>query len=73
MVRLFLENWFEKPGESIDPPTLVDGTDIMNACHIQPGPKVGEVLEAIREAQAMGKITNRKQALQFARELSARE
>ncbi len=67
VVRIFLENWFERPAESIVPPPLVDGNDIMKELGIQSGRQVGELLEAIREAQAMGAILTREQALDFAR------
>ena len=30
VVRELLENWFEKPAETITPPALVDGDDLMN-------------------------------------------
>jgi hypothetical protein len=35
---------------------------------LQPGQELGALLEAIREAQAMGKVATREQALQLARE-----
>jgi len=68
VVRLMLENWFEKPAESIAPPVLVNGDDLMRELKLQPGKKIGEILEAIREAQAMGEISTRDQALEMARE-----
>jgi poly(A) polymerase len=67
VVRLFLENWFEKPAESIAPPSLVDGDDLMKALSLQPGPHIGKLLEAIHETQAVGEISTREQALDFAR------
>jgi tRNA nucleotidyltransferase/poly(A) polymerase len=67
VAHLFLENWYEKPTESITPPPLVDGNDLMQACNLDPGPRIGELLEAIREAQAMGEVTTRDQALALAR------
>ncbi len=68
VVRIMLENWFEKPSESITPSLLVDGDDLMRELNLQPGKKIGEMLEAIREAQAMGTISTRAQAIQIARE-----
>ena len=68
VVRLMLENWFEKPAESIAILPLVNGNDLMHEFKISSGKIVGEMLEAIREAQAMGEITTRAQALDFARE-----
>jgi len=47
------------------PPKLVDGHDIINIFGLSPGPKIGEILEAVREAQAAGEITTREQGLAF--------
>jgi len=68
VVRLMLENWFEKPAESIAPPPLVNGDDLIGELDLQPGKRIGELLEAIREAQAMGEVGTREEALQIARE-----
>jgi putative nucleotidyltransferase with HDIG domain len=66
VVRLMLENWFEKPAESITPVALVNGDDLMEELKLQPGRIIGEMLEAIREAQAMGEVSTREQALELA-------
>jgi putative nucleotidyltransferase with HDIG domain len=68
VARILLENYFEKPDEIISPPRLLDGTLLMKELGIKPGPVVGQLLEAIRENQAAGKIEDREQALAFARE-----
>jgi poly(A) polymerase len=68
VVRMMLENWFEKRQEAIDPVALVNGDDLMSELGLQPGQELGALLEAIREAQAMGKVATREQALQLARE-----
>ena len=47
---------------------LVTGDDVMAALGIDPGPRVGEVLEALREAQALGDIQTKDEALNFAAE-----
>jgi poly(A) polymerase len=52
----------------IHPPKLVDGYDIINIFGIGPGPKIGELLESVREAQASGEVNNRREALAFIRE-----
>ena len=67
VIRLLLENWYEKPTETIAPPFLVKGDDLMQELTLQPGKIVGDLLEAIREAQAMGEVTSREQALVVAR------
>jgi poly(A) polymerase len=71
VVRSMLENWFEKPAESINPPPLLNGDDLMQALDLPPGKMIGDLIETLREAQAMGKITTREQALQMAREKMA--
>ncbi len=67
VARVFLENYWEKPEESVAPPRLTDGNHIMQAYGLQPGPLIGELLEAIREAQAIGKIATQPDAMDFAR------
>lgn len=51
------------------PDRLVNGHDVMKA-GVKPGPKVGELLEKVREAQAEGKVKNRKEALAFLKKLA---
>jgi poly(A) polymerase len=50
------------------PPKLVDGHDIINIFGLHSGPKIGKLLEAIREAQASGEIASREEALAYIRE-----
>jgi hypothetical protein len=40
---------------------------LMEALHLSQGPVIGQLLEAIREAQACGEVHTREQALAFAR------
>jgi putative nucleotidyltransferase with HDIG domain len=68
VARILLENYFEKPEETISPPRLLDGNMLMKELGIKPGPVVGQLLESIRENQAAGKIETREQAISFARE-----
>jgi tRNA nucleotidyltransferase/poly(A) polymerase len=66
--RIFLENYWEKPTETVAPPRLLDGHEVMIEFGLKPGPHVGTLLEAIREAQATGKVGTREEALAFARD-----
>jgi tRNA nucleotidyltransferase/poly(A) polymerase len=68
VARLLLENYWEKPHETVAPPRLLDGHELMQALNLPPGKIIGQILEAIREQQASGKIFTREQALEFARE-----
>lgn len=65
--RIFLENYWERPAETVSPPRLLDGNTVMSEFDLQPGPLVGEILEVVREAQATGKISTREEALAFCR------
>lgn len=64
-----LRAYFFKPEEAIRPPKLIDGRQLMDALRLEPGPRVGELLRAIEEAQAEGKLRNPDEALTFARKL----
>ncbi|HUG34190.1 MAG TPA: DUF5678 domain-containing protein [Anaerolineales bacterium] len=64
---IFLENYYEKREETVSPPRLVDGHDLMKELNLEPGRTLGQLLEAIREAQAIGEVNTRGQAFEFAR------
>jgi len=67
VVRILLEAWWEKQAEHVSPPTLLSGSDLIQELGLHPGPQVGKLLEAIREAQAIGEVQTREQALEVAR------
>ena len=46
-------------------PKLVDGYDIMERFALAPSPKIGKLLEEVREAQASGEVDTREQALEL--------
>ena len=68
VARILLENYWEKPHETVTPPRLLDGNELMSELGLGPGRTIGHLLEAIREGQATGKVANREQALELARE-----
>ncbi len=68
VARILLENYLERPQECIEPPRLLDGNDVMRAYGLQAGPTVGALLDAIREAQAAGEVSDRASAVQFGRD-----
>ncbi len=45
------------------PPPLLDGDEIMKTLKLKPGPKVGEVIEKLRNAQLEGQINSVDEAL----------
>lgn len=67
VARILLENYFERREETVAPPRLLDGNDLMKELNLQPGRIIGQLLESIREGQAGGEITTREQALEHAR------
>jgi tRNA nucleotidyltransferase/poly(A) polymerase len=66
--RALLENYWEKPGEAVSPPQLIDGNDVMELLAAKEGPLVGALLRDIREAQAIGVIKTREEAIAFGRD-----
>jgi hypothetical protein len=72
IARILLENYWEKPKETVAPPRLLDGNELMHELNLKPGRIVGQLLEAIREGQATGKIFTREEAITFAREEQTR-
>jgi len=69
VVRTLLQAWWEKPQESISPPTILDGNELMDDLKLQPGPIVGQLLETIREHQASGLIQGKDEAIILAKSL----
>jgi hypothetical protein len=53
----------------VSPPKLIDGHDLINVLGINQGPTIGELLEAVREAQASGELTTREEALSYIKRL----
>ncbi|MBM3131202.1 MAG: HD domain-containing protein [Chloroflexi bacterium] len=68
-MAFLLEKYFRARETVIAPPSLIDGHTLIKALKIEPGKRVGELLEAIREAQADGEIKSRDDALAFAKNL----
>jgi poly(A) polymerase len=69
VVRSLLEAWWEHPREQVTPVVLVNGDELMKELGILPGPLVGKLLEAIREAQAVGQVGSREEALEIAKKI----
>jgi poly(A) polymerase len=49
----------------VTPVKLVDGHDLIDIFNMSPGPEIGRVLEAVREAQASGELTTRREILTY--------
>ena len=73
VVRALLEAYWEQTAEIVAPPALVNGNDLIRFLDIPSGPLIGEILETIRENQAIGEIADRDAALKLARDLLAKQ
>ena len=59
---------YERDASIVRPPKLISGHDLIDLFGMEPGPEVGRILEAVREAQGAGEINSREEALAFARD-----
>jgi putative nucleotidyltransferase with HDIG domain len=67
LIAQLLDRYWRARATVIAPPALVDGRTLMRELNIEAGPRVGELLEAIREAQVEGVVKTCEDALEFAR------
>ena len=56
--------------ETLQPlPKLLDGNEVMQVLNLQPSPRLGEVLEALKEAQISGDVLTKEDAINFVKSL----
>lgn len=67
-VRMLGDYW-EFRAERVNPPRLINGHDLRSEFGLQPGPRIGGLLEAVREAQAADQIRTRDEAMALVRYL----
>ena len=66
MIATVLEAGAEPPHKEVRARGLVDGHDLINTLNIPPGPLIGTLLERLREAEAVGEVATREDALNLA-------
>ncbi len=66
MIAAVLETGAEPPYREVHPRGLVNGHDLINALNIPQGPLIGTLLERLREAEAVGEVATREDALNLA-------
>lgn len=66
-VRALFEAYFDQRDRIVAPPPVISGSDLIQALGLSPGPTIGQLLDAIREAQAAGEVLSLEDALAFAR------
>lgn len=56
--------------DSLKPlPKLIDGREVMQILNLTPSPRLGEIMDAIKEAQISGDITTKDEAIEFIKKL----
>lgn len=63
--RYYLEGFWERNQEWVDPPSLLNGDDIQGHFHLPPGPEIGSLLYSLREEQVRGGIKTRQEGLAY--------
>jgi poly(A) polymerase len=64
VVRELMHGWAEQRVVGAAPP-LVRGEDVMARFRLEPGPRIGWLLARAREAQDLGNVRNREEALAY--------
>jgi tRNA nucleotidyltransferase/poly(A) polymerase len=72
LVARMLADYYERYALRVNPPPLVNGRDLLREFELQPGPQIGELLEAVREAQVSGEVRTREEALALVERLQSR-
>ena len=72
IVTMLIKRYFEKKRER-PLVRLINGTDLIEELKLQPSPLFAKILREVEEKQALGKITNREEALDLAREIAERQ
>ncbi|MBE2268486.1 MAG: CCA tRNA nucleotidyltransferase [Anaerolinea sp.] len=65
--QTLLHAYFEDYDRIVEPPALINGTELMTALDLKPGAVIGELLQVIREAQVTGEVETVDDALRVAR------
>ncbi len=63
--RALLETYFRGRAGFVNPAPLLNGHQVMAEFELKPGPQLGQILEELREAQAVGEATTVEQAREW--------
>lgn len=66
--QTLLYAYYEDAERLVNPPALINGSDLKRVLKLKPGPVIGELLELIREAQVSDEVHTTEEALQLARQ-----
>jgi poly(A) polymerase len=60
--RTLFDAYFRDHPRSVTPAPLLNGRQVMAELDLKPGPRIGELLEGLREAQATGEVNSETEA-----------
>jgi len=66
LVTHLFRHYFEHHEETVAPPQLINGRELIEVLSLTPGPEVGRLLRLITEAQAAGEIDTKAEAIELA-------
>lgn len=72
-VDQLFHHYFDRHEETVQPPTLLDGQELMLLLDLEPGPEIGRLLQLVEEAQAAGEIEKREDAIALVRQAVGRQ
>jgi poly(A) polymerase len=67
VIARLLDRYYHAHDRTVEPPQLLNGREVMKTLGIKSGPRVGQVLDELREAEAAGEVSTREQAIEFIR------
>ncbi len=67
-VQTLFHAYFKRHDDVVAPPSVIDGTQLMEVLNLEPGPQIGQLLNSIREAQVTGAVKSMEDALNLARQ-----
>jgi poly(A) polymerase len=70
VAETLLTHWFDRYAETVEPPLLLTGGDLMAELGLEPGPRIGRLLRTLQEAQAAGEVQTRAEALALVRRIA---
>jgi putative nucleotidyltransferase with HDIG domain len=73
VVAQLQQHYFEHYKETVQPSPILDGRQIMQIVQMEPGPRIGYLLNKLLEAQAAGEVTGEEEAIALVMKLSAEE
>ena len=66
-LRPLIERFLDPNDKVAHAPSLISGTTLMEKLKLTPGPQIGEVLQAVEQAQAEGELCDEESAIAFAK------